>query len=60
MVHSRVLLIHTDTAGDTKLFAAGRYDDELDGDVLRIIERVIYPEIQEPGPAVCTDLSRAL
>ena len=27
MVHSRVLLIHTDTAGDTKLFAAGSYDD---------------------------------
>lgn len=54
MVHSSVLLIPTDTAGNSKLFAAGYYDDviEPDGDALRIIERVVHLETRELGPGV--------
>lgn len=52
--HSSILLVHTDPEGNSKLFAAGHYNDviELDGDAPRLIERVVYLETRELGPGM--------
>lgn len=53
-VHSSVLLIHTDPEGNSKLFAAGQYDDVIDlsGDAPRLAERVVRLETRELGPGM--------
>ncbi|MBX3608617.1 MAG: hydroxylase [Hydrogenophaga sp.] len=52
--HSSVLLVHTDMEGNSKLFAAGQYEDLIDtaGDTPRILERVVRLETRNLGPGV--------
>ncbi len=52
--HSSVLLIHTDTEGNSKLFAAGQYEDVIDlsGDTPRLAERVVRLETRDLGPGM--------
>jgi len=51
---SSVLLIHTDPEGNSKLFAAGQYEDEIDlsGDTPRLGARVVRLETRELGPGM--------
>jgi methanesulfonate monooxygenase small subunit len=48
---SSVLLIHTDLEGNSKLFAAGQYEDVIDlsGDTPRLTERVVRLETRDLG-----------
>ena len=51
---SSVLLIHTDLEGNSKLFAAGQYEDVIDlsGDTPRLTARVVRLETRELGPGM--------
>lgn len=52
--HSSVLLIHTDPEGNSKLFAAGQYEDVIDlsGDTPRLAARVVRLDTRELGPGM--------
>ena len=47
--HSSVLLVHTDPEGNSRLFAAGQYEDVIEtaGDTPRLLERVVRLETRE-------------
>lgn len=52
--HSSVLLVHTDPDGNSKLFAAGQYEDVIDvgGDSPLLLERVVRLETRDLGPGL--------
>jgi methanesulfonate monooxygenase small subunit len=52
--HSSVLLVHTDPEGNSKLFAAGQYEDVIEtaGETPRFLERVVRLETRDLGPGV--------
>lgn len=52
--HSSVLLVHTDPEGNSKLFAAGQYEDviETTGEQPRLVERVVRLETRDLGPGM--------
>lgn len=51
---SSVLLVYTDPDGNSKLFAAGQYEDliETAGELPRLLERVVRLETRDLGPGL--------